>query len=61
MRTLTEKISSSVNEARELEYRVSLSDFKDKDGIQINTDQLLNCFNFEVHAVRNLDYNGVPY
>lgn len=33
----------------------------DKDGIQINTDQLLNCFNFEVHAVRNLDYNGVPY
>lgn len=32
-----------------------------KDGIQINTDQLLNCFNFEVHAVRNLDYNGVPY
>ncbi len=33
----------------------------DKTGIQINTDQLLNCINFEVHAVRNLDYNGVPY
>ena len=33
----------------------------DKTGIQINTDQLLNCVNFEVHAVRNLDYNGVPY
>ena len=33
----------------------------DKSGIQINTDQLLNCVNFEVHAVRNLDYNGVPY
>lgn len=29
--------------------------------IQINTDQLLNCINFEVHAVRNLDYSGVPY
>ena len=33
----------------------------DKTGIQINTDQLLNCVNFEVHTVRNLDYNGVPY
>lgn len=33
----------------------------DKTGIQINTDQLLNCINFEVHTVRNLDYNGVPY
>lgn len=32
-----------------------------KSGIQINTDQLLNCINFEVHTVRNLDYNGVPY
>lgn len=28
---------------------------------QIDTDQLLNCINFEIHAVRNLDYNGVPY
>lgn len=33
----------------------------DKTGIQINTDQLLNCINFEIHTVRNLDYNGVPY
>ncbi len=31
------------------------------DSIQINTDQLLNCINFEIHAVRNLDYSGVPY
>lgn len=29
--------------------------------VQIDTDQLLNCINFEVHAVRNLDYSGVPY
>lgn len=28
---------------------------------QIDTDQLLNCINFEIHAVRNLDYSGVPY
>lgn len=28
---------------------------------QIDNDQLLNCINFEVHAVRNLDYSGVPY
>ena len=41
MRTLTEKISSSVNEARELEYRVSLSDFKDKDGTPITITCLI--------------------
>lgn len=35
--------------------------FTDGTQVQINTDQLLNCVNFEVHAVRNLDYNGVPY
>lgn len=29
--------------------------------LQIDNDQLLNCINFEVHAVRNLDYSGVPY
>lgn len=33
----------------------------ENDSIQINTDQLLNCINFEIHAVRNLDYSGVPY
>lgn len=32
-----------------------------KSLLQINTDQLLNCINFEIHAVRNLDYSGVPY
>ncbi len=26
-----------------------------------DTDQLLNCINFDVKAVRNLDYSGVPY
>ena len=41
MRTLTEKISSSVNEARELEYRVSLSNFKDKDGMPITITCLI--------------------
>lgn len=32
-----------------------------QDLVQIDNDQLLNCINFQVHAVRNLDYSGVPY
>ena len=41
MRTLTEQITSSINEARELEYRVSLNGFKDKDGIPITITCLI--------------------
>lgn len=61
-------LSNSFNLLPALKVRASILDdifgvnaFTDGTQVQINTDQLLNCVNFEVHTVRNLDYNGVPY
>ena len=41
MRPLTEQLASSINDARELEYRVSVNGFKDKDGIPITITCLI--------------------